>query len=190
MLEKATRPGPSAGDLVCSKKYDVIEAARIAQQNSTVRQPYRLRNWARVSNPPDCAAPGLRLQRRRRDDPTQYGSNYRASERGGKPPAGRLRSTVRNYAQTSALSWRPTCTSPFLPPRERTPLLSHWQARSLGSRHWSPSALAASQGRPCRLTQGTEPDLSGDGARDAGPIRLPDLPGIGGSIGSPSPSPI
>jgi hypothetical protein len=33
---------------------------------------------------------------------TQYGSNCRASERGGKPPAERLRSTVRNDAQTSA----------------------------------------------------------------------------------------
>ena len=33
---------------------------------------------------------------------TQYGSNYRASERGGKPPAERLRETVRNDAQTSA----------------------------------------------------------------------------------------
>ena len=33
---------------------------------------------------------------------TQYGSNCRASERGGKPPAERLRSTARNDAQTSA----------------------------------------------------------------------------------------
>ncbi len=33
---------------------------------------------------------------RRRDKTTHYGSNYRASERGGKPPAERLRSTVRN----------------------------------------------------------------------------------------------
>ena len=33
---------------------------------------------------------------------TQYGSNCRASERGGKPPAERLRSTVRNDAPTSA----------------------------------------------------------------------------------------
>jgi hypothetical protein len=39
---------------------------------------------------------------RRRDKTTQYGSNCRASERGGKPPAERLRSTVRNDAQTSA----------------------------------------------------------------------------------------
>ena len=33
---------------------------------------------------------------------TQYGSNCRESERGGKPPAELLRSTVRNDAQTSA----------------------------------------------------------------------------------------
>ena len=33
---------------------------------------------------------------------TQYGSNCRESERGGKPPAERLRETVRNDAQTSA----------------------------------------------------------------------------------------
>jgi len=33
---------------------------------------------------------------------TQYGNNYRASERGGTPPDERLRSTVRNDAQTSA----------------------------------------------------------------------------------------
>ena len=33
---------------------------------------------------------------------TQYGRNCRASERGGKPPAERLRETVRNDAQTSA----------------------------------------------------------------------------------------
>ena len=49
---------------------------------------------------------------------TQYGSNYRASERGGKPPAERLRETVRNDAQTSAsVPGHATCQQdPFLPP--------------------------------------------------------------------------
>ena len=39
---------------------------------------------------------------RRRDKTTLYGNNCRASERGGKPPAERLRSTVRNDAPASA----------------------------------------------------------------------------------------
>ena len=48
--------------------------------------------------------PGLtpRPAPRRRDKSTQYRNNCRAGERGGKPPAERLRETVRNDAQTSA----------------------------------------------------------------------------------------
>ena len=53
---------------------------------------------ARLRRPRLAPRPAPRPSRKT----TQYGSNCRASERGGKPPAERLRSTVRNDAQTSA----------------------------------------------------------------------------------------
>ena len=53
---------------------------------------------ARLRRPRLAPRPAPRPSRKT----TQYGSNCRASERGGKPPAERLRSTARNDAQTSA----------------------------------------------------------------------------------------
>ena len=60
-------------DVVCTlcsrftlhKRHDVIKNARSARPSSKIQNRQRLQNWARLSNPPDCAAPGLHPNRRR-----------------------------------------------------------------------------------------------------------------------------
>ena len=53
-------------ELICSApKQEVIRSAGNTRSKSTIRQWWLLANRARVSNPPDCADPGLHPDRRR-----------------------------------------------------------------------------------------------------------------------------
>ena len=79
-------------ELICSApKQEVIRSAGNTRSKSTIRQWWLLANRARVSNPPDCADPGLHPDRRRDQvakRPNTGATAARASVEGSHLPSG------------------------------------------------------------------------------------------------------
>jgi len=53
------------GRFTLHQRHDVIKSERVTRPRFAIQKRQGLWNQARVSNPPDCADPGLRLNRRR-----------------------------------------------------------------------------------------------------------------------------
>ena len=76
-------------------------------------------NWARVSNPPDCADPGLRLGPRRDQvakRPNTERTDARASVEGRHLPDGFFRRLQPRFRNLPRGAWRPEEHGPFLGP--------------------------------------------------------------------------
>jgi hypothetical protein len=96
------------------------ESSGRTRANSNIRQHGIVANWARVSNPPDCADPGLHPDRRRDQAakrPNTGATAVRASVEGRHLPSGfaepseTMPKRARRFLATPRVA-----RTPFLPP--------------------------------------------------------------------------